>query len=162
MWLRLLWGQQFHHQIHHHHLLLQQEGLQALKSCHGLKLPQCLRLPLQFHRPLLQLFPLFCSLLLLLLELELKLLSALIFSLPKPVTHEVPLFSIGRSLLESYSITGQSHLLSTGPGDPISEVLCSSLAVITKVQVTGSLMYRVCIPVVLPLLFSLLATCIAK
>ena len=95
-----------------------------------------------------------CSLLLLLLELELKLLSALIFSLPKPVTHEVPLFSIGRSPLESYSITGQSHLLSTGPGGPISEVLCSSLAVITKVQVTGSLMYRVCIPVVLPLLFS--------
>ena len=94
VWLRLLWGQQFHHQIHHHHLLLQQEGLQALKSCHGLKLPQCLRLPLQLHHPLLQLFPLFCSLLLLLLELELKLLSALIFSLPKPVTHEVPLFTI--------------------------------------------------------------------
>ena len=58
VWLRLLWGQQFHHQIHHHHLLLQQEGLQALKSCHGLKLPQCLRLPLQLHHPLLQLFPL--------------------------------------------------------------------------------------------------------
>ena len=99
VWLRLLWGQQFHHQIHHHHLLLQQEGLQALKSCHGLKLPQCLRLPLLLCA-LLQLLYLSCFLFLL-LELKLKLLSVLISSLPKRVATELPLFTIGRSLLGS-------------------------------------------------------------
>ena len=96
-WLRLLWGQQFHHQVHLL-LILQQEELQALKSCHGLKLPQCLRLPL--FCSLLQLISLSCFLFLL-LELELKLLSVLISSLPKPVATELPLFTTGRSLLRS-------------------------------------------------------------
>lgn len=70
-WPQLLWGQQFHHQIHHHHLLLfQQEGLQALKFCHVLLVPQRLWPPLQLDCLLLPMLPLSCFLLLLLLALE--------------------------------------------------------------------------------------------
>ena len=76
-WPQLCWWQQFHCQIHHH-LILQQEELQALKSSSWPASPDCLRAPVQMHDPLFWLLLLSYFLVFFILELELKLLSALI------------------------------------------------------------------------------------
>lgn len=89
-WSQLCWRQQFLHQVHHHHV--QQEGL--LKSSRRLLVPHCLRPPFQILSFLFKFLLLSCYLLVV-LELELRLLSAL-SSLPILAPSELPLLTIRR------------------------------------------------------------------
>lgn len=152
-WPQLCWGQQFHHQIHHH-LILQQEELQALKSSYWHSVPHCLRPPVQLHGLLFRLLLFSCFLLFLVLEVELKLLSALISPLCPYLLH----LSFHCSPSEGHCVCptpeqGNFPLLSTGPGISHLPSVDSSLAVVMKTQVTSSIMYSL-YPCCVSLLFA--------
>lgn len=122
----------------------------STEVCVELKLPQCLRLPLQFHHPLLWLLPLFHSLhLLFSVTTEVTECS---LQLPIPALPELPLSTIEIN----YLVLVQTE---NPPCFPLAQKSCLRGAVFLhfsdcKAGVTGSLMYRVCISVLLPLLFA--------
>ena len=117
-----------------YHLLLQQEELQAWKPClqAGSTMSQA---PSQLHSSLLQLLPLSCFLLLLLLELELRLMRALISSLPTPAPPELLLSEASIAWVLCYNRVNS-------PDFPLTQEMShqtgvgSSVAVIRKTGMT--------------------------
>lgn len=127
-------------------------GTEVLRLALGSTLSQA---PCPAAWPSLQVPSFLCVLLLLVFEVELKLLSALISPLCPYLLH----LSFHCSPSESHCVCptpeqGNFPLLSTGPGISHLPSVGSSFAVAMKTQVTSSTMYRVCILAMFPLLFA--------